>query len=68
MIADVTVPDNSQMSYGQKFTKTWRFMNNGKCSWSGYTIAFVAGDRMSSPILRPCHKQNLARPWMYLSS
>lgn len=49
MIADVTVPDNTQMSYGQKFTKTWRFLNNGKCSWNGYSIAFVAGDRMSSP-------------------
>ncbi len=49
LIEDVTVPDNSQMQYGQKFTKTWRFQNNGKCKWSGYTIAFVAGDRMSSP-------------------
>jgi len=46
MIQDVTVPDNSQMSEGQKFTKTWRFMNNGECKWTGYTIAFVAGDRM----------------------
>jgi uncharacterized protein YkwD len=53
MIADVTVPDNSQMSYGQKFTKTWRFMNNGKCNWTGYTIAFVAGDRMASPDTAP---------------
>jgi uncharacterized protein YkwD len=53
MIADVTVPDNSQMAYGQKFTKTWRFMNNGKCNWSGYTIAFVAGDRMASPDTAP---------------
>ena len=49
MIADVTVPDDTQMSPGQAFTKTWRFMNNGKCNWSGYTIAFVAGDRMASP-------------------
>jgi len=49
MIEDVTVPDNAQMSKGQKFTKTWRFLNNGKCNWSGYTIAFVAGDRMESP-------------------
>ena len=48
MIADVTVPDNAPMSKGQKFTKTWRFMNNGTCKWSGYTIAFVAGDRMES--------------------
>ena len=49
MIADVTVPDNAQMSKGETFTKTWRFLNNGKCNWSGYTIAFVAGDRMASP-------------------
>ena len=48
MIEDVTVPDNTQMSKGQKFTKTWRFLNNGKCNWTGYTIAFVAGDRMET--------------------
>jgi uncharacterized protein YkwD len=53
MIEDVTVPDNAQMSPGQTFTKTWRFMNNGKCNWSGYTIAFVAGDRMESPDSAP---------------
>ena len=53
MIADVTVPDNAQMSKGETFTKTWRFLNNGKCNWSGYTIAFVAGDRMASPDTAP---------------
>jgi uncharacterized protein YkwD len=53
MIEDVTVPDNAQMSHGEKFTKTWRFMNNGKCNWTGYTIAFVAGDRMASPDTAP---------------
>ena len=53
MIADVTVPDDAQMSRGQAFIKTWRFLNNGKCSWSGYTISFVAGDRMESPDSAP---------------
>lgn len=53
MIADVTVPDDTQMPKGQTFTKTWRFMNNGKCKWTGYTIAFVAGDRMASPDSAP---------------
>jgi uncharacterized protein YkwD len=53
LLEDVTVPDNAQMQFGQKFTKTWRFQNNGKCGWSGYTIAFVAGDRMSSPDSAP---------------
>jgi uncharacterized protein YkwD len=49
MIEDVTVPDNTVMTRGQTFTKTWRFMNNGKCNWNGYTIAFFAGDKMESP-------------------
>lgn len=53
MIADVTVPDDTQMSKGERFTKTWRFLNNGKCQWNGYTIAFVAGDRMGSPDSAP---------------
>jgi len=53
MIEDVTVPDNTVMTPGEKFTKTWRFMNNGKCNWSGYTIAFFAGDRMASPDSAP---------------
>ena len=53
MIADVTIPDNAPMSKGETFTKTWRFMNNGNCNWSGYTIAFVAGDRMSTPDTAP---------------
>ena len=48
LIEDVTVPDNAQMTRGAKFTKTWRFMNSGKCKWSGYTISFVAGDRMET--------------------
>jgi len=48
LLEDVTVPDNAQMTRAAKFTKTWRFMNNGKCKWSGYTISFVAGDRMET--------------------
>ena len=53
LLEDVTVPDNAVMPRGGKFTKTWRFMNNGKCNWSGYTIAFAAGDRMETPNSAP---------------
>lgn len=53
LLEDVTVPDNALMTKGEKFTKTWRFMNTGKCNWSGYTIAFVAGDRMETPDSSP---------------
>ena len=56
LLEDVTVPDNALMPRGEKFTKTWRFMNNGKCNWSGYTIAFVAGDRMGTPDSAPIPK------------
>jgi uncharacterized protein YkwD len=53
LLEDVTVPDNAKMQPGEKFTKTWRFKNNGKCNWSGYTISFVAGDKMESPASAP---------------
>ncbi|HEX6269092.1 MAG TPA: CAP domain-containing protein, partial [Anaerolineales bacterium] len=53
LLEDVTVPDNSLMPRGGKFTKTWRIMNTGKCNWSGYTIVFVAGDRMETPDSAP---------------
>lgn len=53
LLEDVTVPDNALMTGGEKFTKTWRFLNSGKCNWSGYTIAFVAGDRMETPDSAP---------------
>ena len=53
LLEDVTVPDNALMTRGEKFTKTWRFKNTGKCNWSGYTIAFVAGDRMETPDSAP---------------
>ena len=49
LLEDVTYPDNSAAPRGEKFTKTWRFKNTGKCNWVGYTIAFSAGDRMGSP-------------------
>lgn len=58
LLEDVTVPDNARMQRGEKFTKTWRFRNNGKCNWSGYTIAFVAGDRMGSPDSAPVPQTN----------
>jgi len=53
LVQDVTVPDNAQMTRSAKFTKTWRFMNSGKCKWTGYTISFVAGDRMATPDSAP---------------
>ena len=33
-IADVTIPDGTQLSIGQEFTKTWRVQNKGTCAWT----------------------------------
>ncbi len=53
LLEDVTIPDGTNLAYGVKFTKTWQFRNTGTCPWSGYTIAFVSGDRMDAPDTAP---------------
>jgi hypothetical protein len=45
----VTYPDNTTVNAGEKFTKTWKLQNVGTCTWTGYLVAFVDGDRMGSP-------------------
>ena len=53
LLEDVTILDGTRVSPGQKFTKTWRFLNNGTCPWVDYTIRFAAGDQMSAPLSAP---------------
>ncbi|MBS3919496.1 MAG: hypothetical protein KG012_11480 [Deltaproteobacteria bacterium] len=49
-VADVTIPDNTQMQPNQGFTKTWRLRNTGSCTWgSGYSLVFVGGTQMGAP-------------------
>jgi uncharacterized protein YkwD len=48
-VEDVTYPDNTRLSAGEKFTKTWKFQNTGTCTWSEYTVAFLSGDKMGAP-------------------
>jgi hypothetical protein len=39
---DVNVPDNTIMSPGQDFRKTWLVTNNGTCPWgAGYVLAYA---------------------------
>ncbi len=48
-VADVTIPDNTPVTPGQQFTKTWRIRNAGTCAWDGgYTLAFERGTAMTS--------------------
>lgn len=46
-VSDVTIPDNTPMTPGQSFTKTWKVRNAGSCPWdAGFKFAFTGGDAM----------------------
>ena len=51
-VSDVSIPDNTQMTPGQSFTKTWRVLNAGSCAWeAGFKFALTGGDAMGSTTL-----------------
>ncbi|HDQ71026.1 MAG TPA: hypothetical protein ENN19_02890 [Chloroflexi bacterium] len=37
-VADVTIPDNTQMEAGEEFVKTWKLRNSGSCDWPEDTV------------------------------
>jgi len=42
---DVNYPDNTTVTPGQDFIKTWRVKNNGSCPWGpGYVLAYAGYD------------------------
>ena len=46
-VGDVTFPDGSVVSAGERIDKTWRLRNTGTCTWrEGYRFKFVSGDAM----------------------
>jgi uncharacterized protein YkwD len=53
LLQDVTIPDNTQVKAGEKFTKTWEFQNTGTCPWTNYTMKFSSGDSMNAPLSTP---------------
>jgi hypothetical protein len=49
-VADVTIPDDTELEPGTDFVKTWRVRNNGTCAWEpGTAWVFDSGDRMEGP-------------------
>lgn len=49
-ITDVSIPDDTRISPGNDFTKTWRLENAGTCTWTtDYDLVFDRGDRMGAP-------------------
>jgi Ig-like domain-containing protein len=51
-VSDVSIPDNTPMTPGKTFTKTWKVLNSGSCAWdAGFKFALTGGDPMGSSTL-----------------
>lgn len=49
-VADVTIPDNTDIPPGVSYVKTWRVRNTGTCTWGLGTIWFFSGgSQMGGP-------------------
>lgn len=49
-VADVTIPDNTNVAGGTTFTKTWRVSNTGTCVWGpDYTLTYYSDERLGAP-------------------
>ena len=46
-VSDVSIPDNTPVTAGQAFTKTWKVKNAGSCAWdAGFKFSFTGGEQM----------------------
>lgn len=53
-VSDVTVPDGKEFKPGATFTKTWRIINIGSCTWTkDYALVFSGGDQMGGESVYP---------------
>ncbi len=53
-VEDVSIPDNTHLKPGEKFTKIWRLRNTGTCIWNvRYALIFVGGDQMDAAVTTP---------------
>jgi hypothetical protein len=53
-VADVTIPDDTVMTPGAEFVKSWRIRNRGTCDWGeGFSLVFVSGNQMGGPASIP---------------
>src|SRR6266498_2369709 len=49
-VADVTIPDNTNIAGGTKFTKTWRVSNTGTCIWGpDYRLTHYSDEQLGAP-------------------
>jgi uncharacterized protein YkwD len=49
-VADVSIPDNTNIAGGTAFTKTWRISNTGSCVWNPtYTLVHYSDETLGAP-------------------
>jgi hypothetical protein len=50
-VADISIPDDSEITTGASFIKTWRIRNSGTCTWDGrYKLAHVDGHLLGAVV------------------
>ena len=53
-VADMTIPDNTEIEAGATFIKTWRIANTGTCIWGpDYILVYYSDERMGAPASIP---------------
>ena len=46
---DITIPDGSEMTLNENFSKTWRLKNVGSCTWTRqYAVIFFSGNSLGA--------------------
>jgi hypothetical protein len=49
-VADVTIPDGTDLPAGATFIKTWRLKNVGTCTWTAdYALIYFSGAQLGGP-------------------
>jgi len=48
-LTDITVPDGAQIFSGQYFSKTWRLVNTGTCTWTkDFAVSWFSGENFGA--------------------
>jgi hypothetical protein len=65
-VKDVTIPDNTPVTPGQSFTKTWLVSNSGSCAWEvGFIFNVVGGETMSGAAVTLSQKVEPGRQYEF---
>jgi len=51
---DITIEDDTEMAPGEAFTKIWRVVNAGGCTWTtSYSVVWFSGEQLGAPTSLP---------------